>query len=120
MPHGKALHVLSRSRLLVLSSEIEGGANALSEALAASVPVLASRISSCMGILGADYPGYFPLGDTAALAALLDRAETDPAFLKTLRSWCRRLQPLIAPARERQSWKRLLGELRIPRRASGC
>lgn len=119
LPHGKALRILAPSRLMVLSSQIEGGANVLSEAIAASVPVLASRISGSIGILGDDYPGYFPVGDSQALAALLHRAETEATFLKTLRSRCLQLQPLFEPARERQSWQDLLDELCAARSAFG-
>src|SRR5262249_9093616 len=68
-PRAEALDTLSRSRLLVLSSRSEGGANVVSEALAAGVPVLSSRIEGTLGVLGEDYPGYFPVGDSAALAA---------------------------------------------------
>jgi len=66
-----ALRLLARSRLLVLSSLLEGGANVVSEAIAASRPVLSSRIDGSIGLLGTDYPGYFPPGDTQALADLL-------------------------------------------------
>jgi putative glycosyltransferase (TIGR04348 family) len=111
VPRGRALHLLGRCRLLVLTSELEGGANAISEALAASVPVLSSRIAGSIGLLGADYPGYFPVGDTAALARLLERAEADADFYRTLQQWCERLRPLIDPARERQNWADLLAEL---------
>jgi putative glycosyltransferase (TIGR04348 family) len=112
VPRGRALRLLGRCRLLVLTSELEGGANAISEALAASVPVLSSRIAGSVGLLGADYPGYFPVGDTAALARLLERAESDAGFYGALQQWCVRLRPLVDPARERQSWADLLAELR--------
>jgi dimethylhistidine N-methyltransferase len=110
-PRREALPILAGCRLLVLTSLLEGGANAVSEAIACGVPVLSSRISGSVGILGGDYPGYFPVGDTQALASLLRRAETDPAFLQDLRERCQRLRPLVAPARERESWASLLGEL---------
>ena len=58
---------------MVLSSLSEGGANVISEAVAAGVPVLASRIDGSVGLLD-DYPGYFPVRDTAALARLLERS----------------------------------------------
>jgi dimethylhistidine N-methyltransferase len=120
LPRWKALRILARCRLLVLSSELEGGANAISEAIAASVPVLSSRIPGSIGILGPEYPGYFPVGDTQALAALLTRAETDATFYRTLREWCERLIPLVDPARERQGWQSLLRELHAePRNAAG-
>jgi glycosyltransferase involved in cell wall biosynthesis len=111
LPRWRALQVLARSRLLVLTSEMEGGANVVCEAIALSVPVLSSRISGSIGILGSDYPGYFPVGDTQTLAALLERGETDAEFYRTLQAWCERLKPLVDPARERESWKSLLQEL---------
>jgi putative glycosyltransferase (TIGR04348 family) len=111
LPRWRALRVLGRSRLLVLTSVSEGGANAISEALAASVPVLSSRIAGSIGLLGADYPGYFPVGDTEALARLLERAESDAGSYRALEESCARLRPLVDPARERQSWVDLLGEL---------
>jgi putative glycosyltransferase (TIGR04348 family) len=112
VPRRRALRILGRCRLLVLTSESEGGANAVSEALAASVPVLSSRIAGSVGLLGADYPGYFPVGDTAGLAGLLEQSESDATFYQLLREWCARLRPLVDPARERRSWADLLAELR--------
>lgn len=110
LPRAAAMRLVERSRLLVLSSRIEGGSNALGEAIARGVPVLASRIDGTVGLLGPRYPGYFPVGDTRALAALLARAESDPAFLARLTHAIRRLAPLFAPARERGAWRRLLRE----------
>lgn len=112
VPRWKALRLLARSRLLVLSSHMEGGANAISEAIAIPVPVLASRIPGSVGLLGEDYPGYFPVGDTQALADLLSRTETDAGYYRTLKTWCRRLRPLVDPHRERKSWRGLLREVR--------
>jgi putative glycosyltransferase (TIGR04348 family) len=111
LPRSEALGMLSRCRLLSLTSVSEGGANAISEAVVAGVPVISSRIDGSIGLLGEDYPGYFPVGDTQALADLLWRAETDTAFYNTLRDGCARLRPLFDPARERQSWDELLREL---------
>lgn len=116
VPRPRALRTLARSRLLVLTSRLEGGANVVSEALAASVPVLSSRIAGSIGILGADYPGYFRVGDTAALAALLERAETDSSFYRDLKRRCRKLKILVSPSRERREWARLLREL-LPAKA---
>ena len=110
LPHGRALRVLARSSLHVLSSHMEGGANALCEAIACSVPTLASRIPGSVGILGPEYPGYFSVGDTQALARLLRRAETDAEFLGRLQAWGERLRPLMEPAREREAWRQLLEE----------
>ena len=115
LPRWKALRVLARSHVLVLSSHMEGGANVLSEALAFGVPILASHIAGSIGLLGEDYPGYFPLAETAALARLLEQAERDPDFYQALSAWCARLAPLVHPAREFQAWASLLHEV-----APGC
>ncbi len=116
LPRWKALRVLARSRALVLSSHMEGGANVVSEAIAAGVPVLASRISGSIGLLGPTYRGYFPVGDAQALADLLFRAETDSNFYEALKTWCTALRPLTDPARERGSWARLLRDVSVTER----
>ncbi|HME90447.1 MAG TPA: TIGR04348 family glycosyltransferase, partial [Myxococcaceae bacterium] len=87
--------------------------NAVTEALACGVPILSSRIPGSIGLLGKSYPGYFEPGNTAQLARLLWRAESEPAFLSTLRRRCASLRWLVAPARERGSWKQLLSELSV-------
>jgi putative glycosyltransferase (TIGR04348 family) len=110
-PRGQTLYVLSGCRLLALTSQLEGGANAISEALALEVPVVSSYISGSIGLLGADYPGYFPCEDTHALANLLSRVETDPAFYEELRARCERLRELTNPVRERECWQALLAEI---------
>ncbi len=107
----RARRLLARSRLLVVTSRMEGGANVIMEALACGVPVVSSRIDGSVGILGVRYPGYFPVGDTRRLGLLLGRAESDAEFYSGLRRRCRRLAPLADPVREERSWSRLLGEL---------
>jgi len=103
--------ILKKGSLCVLSSRMEGGANVLSEAIAASVPILASRIDGNVGILGADYPGYFDVGDTAQLARLLTRAETSSRYLAELKAWGESLAFLAEPAREEQAWSKMIAEL---------
>ena len=110
LPRWKALRLLARSRLLLVTSVAEGGANVVSEALACSVPVVSTDIPGSVGILGADYPGYFPVGDAKALAELLERA-TDDTVYRRLQQMCRELQRLVDPARERESWRALLQSL---------
>jgi putative glycosyltransferase (TIGR04348 family) len=101
----------ARARLMVLSSVMEGGANVISEAVMAGLPVIASRIPGSVGLLGRDYPGYYPAGDTAALARLLLRAEQDPAFLARLARHCSGRAALFDVEHERRAWRRLLAEL---------
>jgi glycosyltransferase involved in cell wall biosynthesis len=109
-PRSRVRHILEKSRLCVLSSRLEGGANVLSEAIVSSVPILASRIDGNVGILGADYPGYFAVGDTKRLAHLLTRAETSPVYLAELTAWGKSLALLVDPAREEQAWSDLISE----------
>src|SRR5262249_43516881 len=104
VPRHMARRILARSRLLVLSSRMEGGANVISEALAEGVPVLASQIPGSVGLLGKGYPGFFPVADTPALARLLHRAETEPRFLQRLHEWCAELAPMVKPSNERAGW----------------
>lgn len=101
----------ARSHAMVISSIMEGGANVVSEAVMAGLPVIASQIDGNVGLLGPDYGGYFPVKDTKALAALLQRAERDAEFLTLLSEQCRERQPLFEPAREREAWRNLLEEL---------
>jgi putative glycosyltransferase (TIGR04348 family) len=118
-PRWRVRQILERSALCVLSSKLEGGANVVSEAIVAGVPLVASRIAGSVGLLGEDYPAYFEVGDTEELARLLDRAETDRAFLSRLDAHCRKVAPLFDSRRERAAWSRLLAELNLFRRASG-
>ena len=112
-PKARVHRILAKSRVCVLSSHMEGGANVLSEAIGASVPILASRVDGNAGILGEGYPGYFDVGDTTHLAYLLTRAETSPGYLSELREWTKSLAPLIDPAREQQAWSDLIEELHL-------
>lgn len=102
---------LSRAHLLVQSSFAEGGANTVSEAIAAGVPVLASRVDGNEGLLGPSYPGYFPAGSTESLRDLLYRAESDPRFLANLEAAAAELAPMFAPAEERRRFECVLREL---------
>jgi putative glycosyltransferase (TIGR04348 family) len=106
-----AMDLLARSHMLVLTSRLEGGANVISEAIALSVPVISSLIPGSVGILGSNYPGYFPVGDSAALREQLLRAESDDGFYRDLQQSVARLHSLVSAARERESWEALLTEL---------
>jgi putative glycosyltransferase (TIGR04348 family) len=115
LPHWKTRHVLAASDLMVISSRMEGSSNVLCEALACGVPVIASKIPGLMGTLGEDYSGYFPVGNTEKLTSLLRRAEADSRFYRALKRDCARVSYLVRPRRERDAWRRLLGELRLSR-----
>jgi len=109
--HEAAMQLLARSRLLVLSSAMEGGASAIAEAVVCGVPILCSDIPGNIGMLGADYAGYFRLGDTEQLANMLERAENDHDFLGGIQEFVRKLQPRFAPEQELASWDHLLREM---------
>jgi putative glycosyltransferase (TIGR04348 family) len=107
--HADALRMLSQSRLMVISSRMEGGAHVVSEAITLGIPVIASDIPGNRGLLGEDYPGYYPVADENALATLLYRAEITPAFYASLQKHIDLRRELIQPAREKQSIKELVG-----------
>ncbi|MEM7167870.1 MAG: selenoneine biosynthesis selenosugar synthase SenB [Planctomycetota bacterium] len=111
LPHWKALRLMARCRLVVVTSRLEGGPNCLSEAIAVGVPALATEIPGNVGLLGEGYPGYFPAGDTAALTELLERAENDEAFIEALTEGVAERRKFVNPERERQAWIELLEAL---------
>lgn len=108
LPHGQVRKKLARCRLMVISSLMEGGANVVSEALAADVPVIASNVPGNIGMLGADYAGYYPCGNERALAELLYRAENSPEFYSLLERQCARRKELIRPQSELAGLERLI------------
>jgi putative glycosyltransferase (TIGR04348 family) len=110
LPHGETRRRIAQAQAMVIPSVMEGGANAIIEAVTSGVPVLASRIPGNVGMLGRDYEGYFPPGDAAQLALLLERASRDAAFLERLRQQCARRAPLFAPTLERTEVIKLVAE----------
>lgn len=112
LPRERALRLLSGSQLLALTSHLEGGANVISEAIASEVPVVSALIPGSVGLLGSDYPGYFDAEDTQGLCLLMQRAEEDSTFYGKLKRRVHDLKPLVDPARERESWRALIAEVR--------
>lgn len=108
VPHARVRRLMAQARLMVMSSIMEGGANAVCEACVAGLPVIASDIPGNRGLLGDGYPGYYPAGDTAALRTLLLRAEREPNYLEELRSHCLARAPLFTPESERDSLNRVI------------
>ena len=107
----RAHRLIAHSRVLVLTSKSEGGANVLGEAAMCGTPILASDIPAARSALGARYPALFPVGDDVALARLLDRAERDPRWLADLARHVRARRPLFDERAERDAWRALRGEL---------
>jgi len=111
LPHAETRRRIGQAQVMIISSVMEGGANVIIEAVTSGVPVLASRIPGNVGMLGRDYDGYFPPGDTAQLALMLERTSRDAEFLERLRQQCARRAPLFAPAREREEVIKLVAEV---------
>jgi putative glycosyltransferase (TIGR04348 family) len=113
LPPWQTRQRIARSRLLIMSSRREGAPVVISEALVSQVPVLATRICATRGMLGRDYPGFFPVGDTARLRQLLVRAETDARFYASLKQHCARQAPRFARKREVDAWRRLVKQIQV-------
>ena len=103
--------MLARAQACVLSSRAEGGAHSVLEAIATRTPLLATRIPGNVGLLGADYPGYFEVGDEIGLAALLTRLEADAYFRDELVHALDAHSALADPERERSDLAALLDGL---------
>lgn len=108
LPHEATRRHIQRAHVLVHASRMEGGAHVVMEAVRSGTPVLASRISGNVGMLGDDYEGYFEPGDAPGLVRLLERARDDAAMLPRLREQCALRAPLFDPARERACLLRIL------------
>ena len=115
VPHWRALKLLRESHALIVSSRLEGGAHVISEAIVHGVPVLASDIPGNIGLLGESYPGYFPVGDSAALARLMRRVHDEPGFVMALHAALAARQPLFRPRREIAAWRAATADFYRPR-----
>jgi len=118
LTHEAVRRHIQRAHLLVHCSRMEGGAHVLMEAVCSGTPVLASHIPGNVGMLGADYPGYFPWGDAASLAQLLQACRADMGQVSSriagLQAKCALRAPLFVPAAEQASLLALLQELTKP------
>ena len=110
-PHESTRSRIQKAHALVHSSRIEGGAHVVMEAIRSGTPVLASRISGNVGMLGTDYAGYFEPGDAEGLAGLIERCRDRPAILQALREQCAARAPLFEPQRERATLLALLDDM---------
>ena len=111
LAHGLTRAAIAGAHLVVHPSRMEGGANVIVEAVTAGTPVMASRISGNLGMLGDGYPGYFTVGDAAGLADRLLQACHDPEYLAALRSACLRRKRLFDPRIEKKAVNALVAEM---------
>lgn len=107
IPREESLALCARSSLTVNSSILEGGANAVLEAMTMGVPVLASRIEGNLGLLGDDYPGYFEGAMDESLSAVIG-GQSD------ILAWSRHSKarlPMFSREHEAACWLDLLTKL---------
>ena len=102
LPRAATRQRIKRAHVLVNCSLMEGGAQVILEAVQSGTPVLASRIDGNVGMLGADYAGYFAVGNDAQLAALMRRCAAEPDFLQGLQSQCAQRAALFVPFEEKR------------------
>ena len=107
--HRGALGWIARSHALVVSSRMEGGANVICEAARIGTPVLASRISGNIGMLGRDYPGYFPTFDEKALGRLMEKILARKPYAILRRALAAR-RHLFLPSAERAALTAVIRE----------
>ena len=102
---------LARSQIVVLTSRVEGAPSVISEAIVNRVPVLATRITATIGLLGDDYPGLFSVGAVESLRNLLTRVENDADFYQHLVAAIDARRPLFLRSAERAAWANVLASL---------
>ena len=122
LAHETTRRRIQRAHVLIHASRMEGGAHVVMEAVCSGTPVLASRIDGNVGMLGANYPGYFEHGDAKGLVDLL---QNFPAISHDLRAHCASRAPLFTPRAEQASLIQLVTDLLAgpalrPHRASGA
>ncbi len=111
MGHAATRQRIKRCHLMAITSHMEGGANVIIEAVTSGVAVLASDISGNRGMLGEEYAGYFPPGDAAALAALIERCASDIPFHALLQRQCALRAALFTPEAEQTALLQLVENL---------
>jgi len=105
--HARALGWIARSHLLVVSSVMEGGANVICEAARIGTPVLASRVSGNIGMLGKKYRGYYKLFDEQGLARLMREYQGEKQRRNLGKELAAR-RHLFAPAAEKRALRAVL------------
>ena len=115
LSHAATRRRIQSAHLLVHASRMEGGAHVLMEAVCSGTPVLASHIAGNIGMMGANYVGYFDHGDARGLANALLRCRaaqlaTDN-FYDQLQTQCTQRAALFSPANEQAALHQLVREL---------
>ena len=104
---------LSQSDVLLITSIDEGAGRVVGEAIELGVPIISTRNSGVLGLLGDNYEGYYPVSDSNLLSKMLMRAESDPNFLQSLYEQCQSKAHLFSPEVEKQSWSQLISKISV-------
>ena len=107
VPRVQCLQLCAQSHLTVNSSELEGGANAVLEAMTLGVPILASRIDGNIGLLGEDYEGYFE----GRMDDKLRDVFKNPQILNSWTQYAQDRLSLFSADCESQSWLDLMNQI---------
>jgi len=104
---------IQRAHVLIHTSKMEGGAHVVMEAVRSGTPVLASHIAGNVGMLGADYSGYFDWDHAGQLVALLRRCHDPltPDLYSRLQAQCAARAPLFSPENECRALHALVATL---------
>ena len=111
VPKWRIRQEYAKTNLMVISSTQEGGANVISEAIIANVPVIASKISGNVGLLGPQYPAYYPQKNEHALAKIIVKAETNLNFLDSILHYYQSIKKFYLPEKEHKDWLLLVNKV---------
>ncbi len=107
----ETLKWMQRSVATINTSLVEGGANSVGESIVLGVPVLASRIEGNVGMLGADYEGYFSPDDKQGLADLMSRVIHDADLSVRLRDQVKERSKIFLRENEKQDWIKVIQKI---------
>lgn len=108
LDHASLIEKMALAQLLLNTSTVEGGANAICEAVTMGLPVIASDIRGNVGMLGEEYPGLFPSEDAQAALGLLQRCVDDASFYESLKKWVSERASFFDFATESSAWVDLI------------
>ena len=111
LSHARTRLHIQRAHLLLHTSQMEGGAHVIMEAITSGTPVLASDVPGNIGMLGSNYMGYFAWNNSAQATAQLRQcrqslglAQNDTNnLLAQLIAQCTQRAPLFSPQVEAAS-----------------
>lgn len=99
---------IEKASMFLLTSYSEGVSNALIEALATGLPVIATDVPSggTVELMTDGVNGLIiPAGDQKALEAAMDRLLADPAYARQLGREAAKIQERLAPERVNRLWR---------------